>query len=440
MLKNSKIKTFILVSGDLFLFYLALTLSFLIRYHFSFEKDILLPAFSNFFFVFLLWIFIFYIGRAYDLLLLKNKFSYYNRIFILLIVNIILTIIAFYAFSPDYQPKITLLFLFIFSLIFIIFWHRYAYNLFKANLIKTIIVSEDTQNNKLLELKNTLDQNSQLGYKILKVSSLKDFFEEKDQWLKKGVTLIVFDSAIFSSLQDFSSEEIFDFEIMELIDFYEMIFRKIPIDFLTLDWFVKNIFNRDWSLYESFKRVGDFLSGLLLFIIFLPLWPIIILMIKLESKGPVFYTSKRVGKAEKEFSIYKFRTMVKDASSLGPSWTLENDPRITKVGRFLRKSHLDELPQSLNVIKGEMSFVGPRPEEKKLVDLYKKEIPFYKMRFLIKPGIVGWAQINYPHTASVEEVKEKTAFDFYYLKNRSFILDIIIICRAIISIFEIKTH
>jgi lipopolysaccharide/colanic/teichoic acid biosynthesis glycosyltransferase len=87
-----------------------------------------------------------------------------------------------------------------------------------------------------------------------------------------------------------------------------------------------------------------------------------------------------------------------------------------------------------------MSFVGPRPEEKKLVDLYKKEIPFYKMRFLIKPGIVGWAQINYPHTASVEEVKEKTAFDFYYLKNRSFILDIIIICRAIISIFEIKTH
>ena len=132
--------------------------------------------------------------------------------------------------------------------------------------------------------------------------------------------------------------------------------------------------------------------------------------------------------------------MVKDADKIGPAWTLKNDTRITWFGKLLRKTHLDELPQVLNIIKGDTSFIGPRPEEKKLVELFKKEIPFYEKRFLIKPGIVGWAQINYPHGSSVEDAKHKLEYDFYYLKHRSLIFDFLIAVKAWRIPFEIPTH
>jgi len=164
------------------------------------------------------------------------------------------------------------------------------------------------------------------------------------------------------------------------------------------------------------------------------------LLIKIDSRGSVLHRSIRIGKNREEFIIYKFRTMVKGADKMGPSWTLKDDSRITRIGKILRFTHLDEIPQVLNIIKGNISFVGPRPEEEKLIELFEKKIPFYEYRFLMKPGAIGWAQINYPHGSSIEDARHKLEYDLYYFKNRNLFFDLIIALKAWRIPFEIPTH
>ena len=155
------------------------------------------------------------------------------------------------------------------------------------------------------------------------------------------------------------------------------------------------------------------------------------LVIKLDSRGPVFYLQPRVGKDGKDFSVIKFRSMFQDAESAGPQWASENDPRVTRVGRFIRKARIDELPQFINVLKNDMSFVGPRPERRFFVNQLEQHIPFYALRLHLKPGITGWAQINYPYGDTFEDAKEKLKYELYYAKHRSFWLDIVIILQTI---------
>ncbi len=437
MIFRQKFRIFLLVLGDFLIFYFSLFLSFCLRY-LSFQKEAVFSGFKIFLPVSFFWLFIFYLGKVYDLNLLKNKFSYYNRLFLLFLIGISVSVVYFYLFYPHYRPKIVLIFLATFSFVFINLWHLFAYHFFKTKKIKALIIGEGESYFKIAnELKNYLNLNPQLGYEIVQVISPQTFLDNYKNDSFKEIGLLIID---FSSFKNFKEEYLLNYQIIDLIDFYEMIFRKIPIELLSIEWFLKNVSNKNWDLFEGIKRLLDLLGAFVILIISLPFWPLIALLIKIDSEGPIFYISKRVGKNEKPFLIYKFRTMVKDASLIGPAWTLERDPRITRIGKFLRKTHIDEIPQLINILKGEMSFIGPRPEEEKLVELYKKEIPFYHYRFLIKPGILGWAQINYPHTSSVEEAKEKLGYDFFYLKNRSFILDLIIFLRVLISLFEVKTH
>ena len=170
------------------------------------------------------------------------------------------------------------------------------------------------------------------------------------------------------------------------------------------------------------------------------IYPFIILVIKLDSRGPVFYKQKRVGRIGKVFEIIKFRTMRQDAEkSTGAVWAADNDPRITKIGMFLRKTRIDELPQLWNILKGEMSLVGPRAERPEFHAILKKDVPFYEERYLIKPGLSGWAQINFRPSASFEEAHEKLCYDIYYIKNRSFFLDLLIILKTIKYVFASHT-
>jgi len=166
------------------------------------------------------------------------------------------------------------------------------------------------------------------------------------------------------------------------------------------------------------------LASLIFFPLAIVLGVAIAIIIKLEGRGPIFYKQARIGHRGKLFTLTKFRTMRTDAEAAGAQWTVQDDNRITKVGRFLRKTRLDELPQLVNILKGEMSFVGPRAERPEFHELLIKEIPFYEKRYLVKPGLTGWAQINYTYGSSVEDTKEKLAYDFYYLKNRSLVFDI----------------
>jgi lipopolysaccharide/colanic/teichoic acid biosynthesis glycosyltransferase len=156
------------------------------------------------------------------------------------------------------------------------------------------------------------------------------------------------------------------------------------------------------------------------------------LAIKLDSTGPVFYRQRRVGQFDKSFTLLKFRSMTVDAEAGGnPVWAQQNDPRVTRVGRFIRATRIDELPQLVNVLVGEMSLVGPRPERPHFVEQLSRAIPFYRQRSYVKPGVTGWAQINFPYGASIEDAREKLAYDLYYIKNRSLLLDAAVLVSTI---------
>ena len=178
------------------------------------------------------------------------------------------------------------------------------------------------------------------------------------------------------------------------------------------------------------KRWLDIASSALSLILSLPLCLFVVLAIKLDSSGPVFYRQDRVGQDGKTFTMLKFRSMRNDAEENGPKWAAINDDRITKVGRFIRKYRLDEIPQMINVLKGDMSFIGPRPERPIFVDKFAREIPYYPQRHVVKPGISGWAQIRYPYGASKEDALEKLKYDLYYIRHFSIFFDISIILET----------
>lgn len=190
--------------------------------------------------------------------------------------------------------------------------------------------------------------------------------------------------------------------------------------------------------WEAFlKRSLDIVFSFLVLVLGLPLWIFIAIIIKMDSKGPIFYHQVRSGKKGKEFNIYKFRTMVTDADKEGPNWCKHNDPRVTKTGKFLRKSHLDEVPQFWNVLKGEMSLVGPRPEQPYFVEKFKKIAPYYSRRLIVRPGITGWWQIKY-EVENFEKIENRIKHDFYYIENMSLKLDLEILIRTFFLMF--KSH
>jgi exopolysaccharide biosynthesis polyprenyl glycosylphosphotransferase len=190
--------------------------------------------------------------------------------------------------------------------------------------------------------------------------------------------------------------------------------------------------------FEAFiKRSIDIIFSAFVLLIGLPIWIIVAIIIKFESKGPVFYKQIRIGKKGKQFYIYKFRSMRTDAEKNGPQWAVVNDPRVTGFGRILRKYHIDEFPQFLNVLHGNMSLVGPRPERPFFVDKFSKIVPFYNRRHVIRPGITGWWQVKYTvYVETKEDIERRLKYDFYYIENMSLKLDIEIIIRTVFLVFK----
>lgn len=215
---------------------------------------------------------------------------------------------------------------------------------------------------------------------------------------------------------------------------YEEVLGRVPIFLLQSDWILRSFFDQIHAsdFFEFVKRLIDIIGGIIGVGIFLLLLPLITLAIFLDSGFPIFYLQTRLGKNGREYKIIKFRTMYQDAEQDGQArLATENDGRITRVGRFLRKSHLDELPQFINVLRGDMSLVGPRAERPELVDELQKHIPFYRARLLVKPGLTGWAQINYGYASTVKDTGVKLEYDLYYIKHRSIMLDLTILLRTV---------
>ncbi len=215
------------------------------------------------------------------------------------------------------------------------------------------------------------------------------------------------------------------------VTFYERVTGKILVEKLAPSWI---IFSDGFSVSRwkyQVKRMIDISLSLTLLFCSLPILILTALLIKLESPGPVFYLQKRVGFKNKEFNVIKFRSMGVDAEKNGAVWAQENDDRVTRVGKVIRKLRIDELPQLFNVLRGEMSLVGPRPERQVFVDRLKKVIPFYAIRHELKPGVTGWAQVCYPYGASEEDALKKLEYDLYYMKNLSIALDLLVIFKTI---------
>jgi len=213
--------------------------------------------------------------------------------------------------------------------------------------------------------------------------------------------------------------------------FYERVSGKLLVERINPSWLIFSEGFRKSRFVRVSKRIVDFLSAGLLLIIFGLISILTAIAIKLGSPGPVVFSQERVGQDGRVFKIYKFRSMRADAEKLtGPVWATEDDPRITRVGRIIRKLRIDELPQLWNVFKGDMSFVGPRPERPYFVEQLKKKIPYYNERFTVKPGITGWAQVKYPYGASEKDALEKLKYDLYYIKNISLPMDLMVIFQT----------
>ena len=216
--------------------------------------------------------------------------------------------------------------------------------------------------------------------------------------------------------------------ILEWPGFFEKLSGRIPVDSLAPSFFIFNEGFRKSRLYLMIRRFSALIFSSALLVLLLPVFLVVSILIKLDSRGPVIYSQIRVGQHGKRIRIYKFRSMREDAEQNGDAvWAVENDPRITRVGHILRKSRVDELPQLFNVLVGDLAFVGPRPERPEFVEKLERLIPYYALRHTVKPGITGWAQVMFHYGASIDESKEKLQYDLFYIKNMSLKLDLLIL-------------
>ena len=221
-------------------------------------------------------------------------------------------------------------------------------------------------------------------------------------------------------------------DIVDMPAIYEQLTGKIPFKHINNMWMLHIAIGKPKLYSRLIKPVLEAIIALTLFVLLMPVMVVLAIVIKCDSRGRIFYTQERVGKDGRKFTIMKFRTMVENAESLtGAVYAADNDSRITKIGRFLRKWRLDEIPQLVNVIKGDMSLVGPRPEREVFIKEFEEKIPFYTQRLLVRPGLTGWAQVKFPYASSIEQTEEKLQYDLYYIKNMSFILDFVVFLKTI---------
>ncbi|WP_426710546.1 exopolysaccharide biosynthesis polyprenyl glycosylphosphotransferase [Cetobacterium sp. SF1] len=284
-------------------------------------------------------------------------------------------------------------------------------------------------------LKNNLEKSIQVmeEYKYVEfngqLNQLKDFVKVEDIKVILLGKLKLTSDEIETILQlKLSGLEVRGY-LAHMLDFE----KKVDVEYIDEEWLL-NAYGFEIlrsMMQNKVKRIFDFTLATVLGIMTAPLMIISAIIVKVESPGGVIYSQARVGENGKEFMVHKFRSMRADAEKNGAQWAQVNDPRVTKFGNFMRKTRIDELPQLLNVIKGEMSFIGPRPERKVFIEELEKQIPYYGLRHMVKPGLTGWAQVMYPYGATVEDAKNKLEYDLYYIKAHSLYLDIIILFKTL---------
>ena len=301
--------------------------------------------------------------------------------------------------------------------------YRYIVMIGLAEKKKVVFVGENGYTNDLLEsIKKDI---------TILTKKLLDLCENKKVDIIVDFTNnLLYDTKLVDKLLQYKLNGM---QYYNYLEFYEMYENKLPVSNLSPKWFLENtgfeIYYNSFNLKA--KRILDIIFALLIGVCVIPIMIIAAIIIKLESKGPIFFIQERIGEGNKPFKIVKFRSMTTDAEKDGPKWATKNDNRVTKFGKFMRLTRVDELPQLWNVLRGEMSFVGPRPEREFFIKQLEKEIMYYNLRHTVKPGLTGWAQVMYPYGASIEDAYRKLQYDLYYIKNHDILFDMKILLKTV---------
>jgi exopolysaccharide biosynthesis polyprenyl glycosylphosphotransferase len=449
-MNNTKLRQFFLLFIDILLLFSSLYITLSLRYLKLPSTEIWRNHLLLFTPIFVFWILILYINSLYDFKKFINQSKLIEQISRSIFFSFLLSIIIFYIIpESNLNPKTNLI---IFSIIFYVlflFW-RLSFSLVNQKYLPNINIGIIGYNEIIRKTIQSIKSNQQLGYEIKFILNKKnnvlveiadhyglDIIEDANELAKNikkhkiNILVIEKDIGEIKKLQ----KTLFNLlpsgiNFCDLSRFYEEISGQVPIEILSKGWFLENLNLANKRKLERIKRVYDLFLSSLFLLISLPFWPIIFLLIKMDSPGPFIFKQKRVGKDGKHFTFYKFRSMKIDNNDQSPA--IKNDKRITKIGKFMRQSRVDEIPQLFNVLKGDMSFVGPRPEKPELIRELSENIPFYNVRHLVKPGITGWDQISGEyHSPSIKDTHKKLQHDLFYIKNRTIYLDISIILKTI---------
>ena len=367
-----------------------------------------------------------------------------GRVLVACLLGIISSATASYAFQHWRFDRETVALLFVLSLCFSLGW-RWIYRLNAERLthpLRILLVGVDRAGKVRQLLAEGLPKAEILGYVGERDQGpdagpcLGAPFMALDIAKEKQATMILLlpDAPIDDDIaHDLLEAKLRGSMVVDIRSFYEHVVQRLPLSQINDEWLLQTegfSLNTRGSL-RRLKRALDVLISLLLLIPAAPIMLITAIIVRLESPGPVIYKQDRVGLFEKEFTVYKFRSMRADAEKNGAVWASAKDTRVTKFGKFIRKVRIDELPQIWNILKGDMSFIGPRPERMAFVTKLKETIPYYSLRHTVKPGLTGWAQVCYPYGASEEDARRKLEYDLYYIKNMSILLDINIVFKAV---------
>jgi exopolysaccharide biosynthesis polyprenyl glycosylphosphotransferase len=427
----------ILLIADLLILCASLWITLLIRYQNLPSPELWNTLFAPFAIIFAIWIIIFYLAGLYEkhTAILKNKLPS-----ILLNAHIISSVFAalffylipFFAVTPKTILAIFIAISFLFFYGFRVFGYFYFFKVRKEN---ALIIGEGKEVAQLFTEVN-INKNYALSFASL-ISP--ESFSEADFELKlkhlleeKDVSVVVLDfnhKNIEPFLPQLYTLLLDNIKFIDLYQVYEDVFDKVPVSLIQYSWFIEHISVAQKIIYDILKRTIDIVVAIVGGLVSLVLYPFVISAIKLEDGGSIFISQMRVGQNNKLIRIYKFRSMSRNEDGV---WLGESENKITKVGKFLRKSSIDEFPQFWNILRGDLSLIGPRPDMTGLESRLTQEIPYYSVRYVVKPGLSGWAQTKQDIIPnSIEENKERLAYDLYYIKNRSLFLDIKIILKTV---------
>ncbi len=437
-------EVFVLVIGDLVVLFLSLWIALFLRSGKIPLGSDLAVHLSVFSIIFIIWIVVYSIAGLYDKLNFFSERRFSRGLFRAQLINSALAITFFYLVpSIAITPKIVLFIYVVVSFVLLFLWRTFlvTYLPLRKKQLALLIAAGDEMQRFYQEMNN----NPRYGITCVSAINLDDADPEvlerdiSSIIEREHIQVVIVDlyhekaQALVSSLYTFLFSRVVFVNFHKL---YEVVFNRIPLSVVTHSWFIENISPRSKWVYDILKRAMDIVMALLLGIITLPFTIITALAVKWQDSGDIFFVQDRVGKNNKIFKNIKFRTMSPHTEVDG----LAKNPEITKVGAFLRKTRIDELPQIINVLRGDISLIGPRPELPVLVKQYEQEVPYYSVRHLIKPGLSGWAQLYQkdPPKISADAYKTgiKLSYDLYYIKNRSFALDVGIALKTIAALLS----